>query len=162
MKDISIRNINEQDVPAVACLLRQLAVEFIVPELTPEAGRYFLEQNDEAALRSKLAQGFVYHVAVCEGKIAGFIGMRGRSHVFHMFVGSAWQRRGLARALWDHARQLAQEDGHDGVFTVNASNFAVPVYAAMGFAATAAMQCANGVLFNPMRYGPADPALAGS
>lgn len=157
MSDITIRPIEQRDAPAVASLLHALAVEFIVPGMAPEAGQYFLEQHDEAALHARLAQDFVYHVAECDGEIAGFIGVRGRTHVFHLFVGRAWHKRGLARALWDHARSVAQQDEHDGAFTVNSSTYAVAAYTAMGFVATAPMQCVNGVTFHPMRYAPANP-----
>lgn len=48
------------------------------------------------------------------------------------------------------ARRVACEGGQAGVRTVNASNYAVPVYEALGFVRTAPMQCKNGVYFNPM------------
>jgi len=40
--------------------------------------------------------------------------------------------------------------GHPGMFTVNASNHAVPFYEALGFVRTAPMQVAR-VPYNPMR-----------
>jgi hypothetical protein len=39
---------------------------------------------------------------------------------------------------------------HSGVFTVNASNYAVPLYEALGFERTAPMQVSV-VRYNPMR-----------
>jgi GNAT superfamily N-acetyltransferase len=157
MNSISIRNLDSCVLPAVATLLHKLATDFIVPELTPDAGRYFLKENDESSLRARIAQGFVYHVLECDGEIGGFIGMRGHTHVFHLFVDVGRQKRGFARALWEHARRAALGDDHEGVFTVNSSNFAVPVYAALGFVPTAPMQSMNGVLFNPMRWTPTVP-----
>jgi GNAT superfamily N-acetyltransferase len=94
--------------------------------------------------------GHVYHLAESDGEIAGFIAIRERKHVFHMFVGANWQRQGIGRKLWEAARAVAIENGGNGAFTVNASNFAVPMYEALGFARTAPMQCVKGLFFNPM------------
>lgn len=145
-----IRPIEDQDIAAVAHLLKALARQFIVHESTPEGAATFLSENDEAAIRRYIARGHVYHVAVSDGAIAGFISVRERSHLFHMFVGVDWQRQGVGRQLWEVARAAATASGGNGSFTVNASNFAVPVYEAMGFVRTAPMQSLKGLFFNPM------------
>lgn len=146
-----IRPIEDQDVPAVASLFKVLARRFIVHESTPEGAATFLRENDEAAIRRYIALGHVYHVAVADGDLAGFIAVRERSHLFHMFVGVDWQRQGLGRRLWEVARAAAIAGGGSGSFTVNASNFAVPVYEAMGFVRTAPTQSLKGLFFNPMK-----------
>ena len=145
-----IRPIEDKDVPAVARLLRVLARQFIVHESTPEGAATFLRENDEEATRRYIAIGHVYHVAEVDGEIAGFIAVRECNHLFHMFVGVKWQRQGAGRKLWDVARETAIAGGGSGGFTVNASNFAVPVYEAMGFVRTAPMQSLKGLYFNPM------------
>lgn len=145
-----IRLMEEADIPAAARLLRELAMEFIVHESPPEGAATFLRDNDEAGLRGYLAQGYVYHVAVIDGELAGFIAVRERSHLFQLFVGKRWHRQGVARRLWETARSVACEGGHPGVRTVNASNYAVPVYEALGFVRAAPTQYRKGVFYNPM------------
>lgn len=149
--NMQIRPIEEGDVVQVARLLRELSIEFIVHESTPEGAATFLRENDEAAIRRYTEIGHVYHVAEADGKIAGFIGVRDCSHLFHMFVGVKWQGKGVARKLWEVARAKAIESGGSGAFTVNSSNFALPVYEAMGFVRTAPMQCVKGLYFTPMQ-----------
>lgn len=138
-------------VPAMAALLRSLALEFIVHESTPAGAAAFLAENDENGVRGYLARGHVYHVALEQGQLAGFIAIRDNSHVFHLFVGTAWQRRGLARRLWQVARAAAIARGGDGNFTVNASNYALAAYEAFGFARLGPTRCVKGLYFNPMR-----------
>jgi GNAT superfamily N-acetyltransferase len=145
-----IRQLEPTEIPAAAALLRQAALDFILPESTPEGAEHFLADNDEAGLRARLAAGFVYHVAIADGELAGFIGMRERSHVFHLFVDRRWHRRGIARRLWEAGRGAALGAGHPGVFTVNASNHAVPFYEALGFVRAAPTQVRQ-VIYNPMR-----------
>ncbi|MES2759780.1 MAG: GNAT family N-acetyltransferase [Pseudomonadota bacterium] len=148
---MEIRPIEEGDLPQVARLLRELSIKFIVHESTPEGAATFLRENDEAAIRRYIEIGHVYHVAQIDGEIAGFIAVRDRSHLFHMFVGMKWQGQGVARRLWEVARMHAIDSGGSGVFTVNSSNYALPVYEAMGFVRTAPMQCVKGLYFNPMK-----------
>lgn len=145
-----IRPIQDEDLPKVAGLLKALTIEFIVHESTPEGAATVLRENNEEGIRRHIESGFVYHVADVDGDIVGFAGMRERSHLFHMFVHRDWHRQGVARRLWEVARAAAIEAGGSGNFTVNASNYAVPVYEAMGFVRTAPTQFAKGMYFNPM------------
>ena len=151
---MQIRPFDAPDLVACARLLRAAAIEFIVHESPPEGACTFLRENDEDGIRGYVAAGHVYHVAEDGGEIAGFIAIRDDSHVFHLFVDKRWHGQGLARRLWEAARAATLARGGSGVFTVNSSNHAVPVYAAFGFARTAPTQCVKGLYFNPMRLTP--------
>ncbi|ATQ77575.1 GNAT family N-acetyltransferase [Massilia violaceinigra] len=146
-----IRPIEPSDIPAVVALFRALATEFIVHESPPEVVATFLRDNDEQGFQGFLAKGYVYHVAEIDGELAGFIAVRERRHLYHMFVGKNFHGRGVARAMWDVARREAIDGGGDGSFTVNSSNYALPVYQAMGFERASPMQSVNGLHFNPMK-----------
>lgn len=145
-----IRPLQDRDIPQLARLFRVLALEFIVHESPPEGAATFLRENDAEAIRGYVARGMVYHVAEAGPELAGFIAMRERSHLFHLFVDQRWQRQGIARRLWKVAQARALEGGPLQAFTVNSSNYALPVYEALGFVRTAPMQCAKGLYFNPM------------
>lgn len=145
-----IRFLVPTDIPAAAALLRRAAEEFILHESTPLDAAVFLAEQGEEGMRSFLAKGFIYHVADVDGELAGFIAIRERSHVYSLYVDKRFHRRGIARALWDAAREAAIGPGHPGFFTVNASNHALPFYASLGFVPTAPTQ-AGIVRYNPMR-----------
>ncbi|MEO7495176.1 MAG: GNAT family N-acetyltransferase [Massilia sp.] len=149
-----IRQLQDSDVPAVASLLRQQALDFILHESTPEGRATFLRENDEEGIRRLLGAGMCYHVAIEDEALVGFVAVRDAHHLFHMFVDARWHRRGVGRRLWEVARKAALEAGGGGEFTVNASNYAVPVYEALGFTRSAPTQCAKGLLYNPMRILP--------
>lgn len=151
-----IRPLVHADIPAVSALLQSLAREYIVHESPPEGAATFLAENDELGVRGFVARGHAYHVAIVDGELAGFIAVRDNSHLFHLFVGRQWHGRGIARRLWDVARAAAVARGGDGVFTVNSSNHAVPVYEAFGFVRVGPTQCSKGLFYNPMRLGGAD------
>jgi GNAT superfamily N-acetyltransferase len=145
-----IRALVPADIPAAAALLRRAAEEFILHESTPAGAAAFLAEQGEEGMRGFLAQGFVYHVAEVDGTLAGFIAIRERSHVYSLYVDQRFQRRGIARRLWETARDAAIGSDHPGAFTVNASNHAVPFYASLGFVPAAPTQY-RVVHYNPMR-----------
>lgn len=145
-----IRPLADSDIPQVARLFLVLAREFIVHESPPEGASTFLRENDEEAIRVHVGRGMVYHVALEGAELAGFIAMRERSHLFHLFVDQRYQRQGVARRLWEVAQARALEGGPLQAFTVNASNYALPVYESFGFVRTAPTQCVKGLYFNPM------------
>lgn len=148
---MKIRLIDDADISAVAQLLRSLAEEFFLNESEADAASAFAREHNEDGIGRLIHAGMVYHVAEINGQIAGFIAVRDNKHVFHMFVDKAHHGQGIARAMWDAARTRAIEVGNPGVFTVNSSNFAVPVYEAFGFVRTAPTQCTNGIYYNPMQ-----------
>ena len=154
-----LREMNDADIGPVARLLEVLAREYFLGACSPEQASTFVRDNDAAALRRLVAEGYVYHVAEMDGQLAGFIAVRERRHVYHLFVAAQCQRRGIGRALWEHARAAAMAAGAEGVFTVNASNYAVPMYESLGFVRAAPMQCKNGLEFNPMVFGQSTASL---
>jgi GNAT superfamily N-acetyltransferase len=150
----------DADIPAAARLLREQAREFIVHEFSVEAACTFLRENDEDGIRGYVARGHVYHVADTGTELAGFIAMRDGSHLFHLFVARHWHRQGVARRLWDVARAAALAAGNTGVFTVNSSKVARPVYEAFGFVPSAPLQCQRGIWFQPMQLTLANGSVA--
>lgn len=152
---MEIRQASVADAKAIAALIHDTALQFITPELSPEATAYFLQANNEAAVAGFIQQGFIYFVAEHEDiagvKLMGCIGMRNLSHIYHLFVAEVWQGQGFGRRLWQHAMAYCVERGNPDVFTVNSSNHAVAMYQALGFVATHPMQQLNGVRFNPMQ-----------
>lgn len=111
----------------------------------------FLASVAAVAQRSYLASDrYSYTVAEYGLRLVGIIAMRDRTHLFHLFVAREHQRRGLARRLWMVAKKALASDGDVGVFTVNASLSAVPVYRSFGFVSCGDPISQHGISFLPM------------
>ena len=132
-------------------MLRGLAEEFITHEGGVDAPELFAREYDADGLRRLIGGGVVYHIAEQDGAIVGFLAIRECKHLFHMFVDKRHHRQGIATALWAAAREQALDTGNSGVFTVNSSNYAVPVYKALGFVRTEPMQFKSGIYYNPIK-----------
>lgn len=93
---------------------------------------------------------YAHHLYFSGSILAGVIVMRDRTHVHHLFVDPAFQRKGIASQLWRRARDEALDPGVAKVFSVRSSVLAVPVYARFGFLPVGGLIEKDGLTFAPM------------
>ena len=153
-----IRKANIIDADAISRVLSVLAEKFIIPDFGSEGRQRLLASMSRAIIAENINGGFRYHVAESQNDIVGVVGTSDDSHVYHLFVAESRQGRGLARRLWQTAMQDCLLRGNPGVFTVNSSLKAQPVYERFGFTAQSGPVTKDGVIFVPMRLevSPAD------
>lgn len=148
-----IREASASDAAAISRLVTGLAHFFVADPTSPDVATFMAGLAPDAYAQRIESPGFRHHVAEDSAGPCGVIAMRDGSHLYHLFVRADAHGRGIARALWEHARGLS---GHSS-FTVNSSLYAVAVYERLGFVAKAPPQAADGLVFVPMGYGPSDP-----
>jgi GNAT superfamily N-acetyltransferase len=68
-----------------------------------------------------------------------------------MFVDEEYQNQGIARKLWQVALEYCLSKGNPGIFTVNSSKYALPVYKKLGFIPQSESQERNDVIYVPMK-----------
>ncbi len=147
---MQLRPATPDDAPAISALIHSHLGELTISGTRAGAER-FLEFVTPAAIRGYLeSPQFRYAAASADGALAGVVAIRNGTHLYHLFVQAQWQRQGLGRRLWAHARE-ALIDADAGVLTVNASANAVAVYQALGFQVHGARVEQHGVAFIPMR-----------
>lgn len=140
-----------EDADAITALIHCFAHEFLA---TPggKGAEGFFESVSAAAVRGYIPDPrYQYHLAFEDNVLAGFIALRDRSHLCHLFVARDFQRRGLARQLWQTAKTATAALGTIDAFTVNSSPFAQPVYERFGFVKTGPQVEMHGICFVPMR-----------
>ena len=149
--EIEFRAGSPADAEAIADLIASFQSE-LTDDASGAGAEDFLASVSLQSERNYLASDrYRYLLAFAGSHLAGFIAIRDRSHLFHLFVERAHQRQGIARIMWEHAlRELCVPNG-DGAFTVNSSLQAVPVYQAFGFTAAGPAQRKHGISFVPMR-----------
>jgi GNAT superfamily N-acetyltransferase len=115
------------------------------------AEQYLASVSEQAERQYLESPRYSYLIAEAEGNLIGFIAIRDKTHLFHLFVASEHQRKGVARALWRKARDQALDVLGVSEFTVNSSMNAVPTYKSFGFIPVGAEVGAHGIAFLPMR-----------
>jgi len=148
---MDIRPATLDDSENISKLISRLSEKFIAHEFTRAGAQELLNSMTPRAIEKYIRSGYEYHVAEVDGRVAGVIAMRDNSHLYHLFVAEEFQNRGIAGRLWRVARESCLAKGNPGVFTVNASKYAQPVYEKFGFIAQSDPQEKNGVIFIPMK-----------
>ncbi|MEO6626612.1 MAG: GNAT family N-acetyltransferase [Burkholderiaceae bacterium] len=155
-----LRPATVDDAPAISALI-QCNLAHLTIDPSGMGAERFLEFVTPQAIRAYVElPSFRYVVAMADDCLAGVVAIRNGTHLHHLFVQPQWQRRGLGRRLWAHARQ-SLVNVHAGALTVNSSANAVPVYQAFGFQESGPRVEEHGVAFIPMRLvvrqPPGDP-----
>lgn len=149
---LRIREATGDDAPAISALALSLARFFLADPEDPGAAESFFRTLAPEAIAASLAGGrFRYHLAEVDGALAGVVGMRDHSHLFHLFVAEPFHRRGIGRRLWEAARDAALAAGNPGRFTVNSSLSALEVYRGFGFQPAGEPLRKDGIAFVPMQ-----------
>lgn len=144
---VFIRPAQIADADAISRLVMALAPDFLDSPETPELAPFVVSLMPAATTERLESEQFRYFLAEDVAGLCGVVALRDDSHLYHLFVRADAQGRGIARALWEHAR--VQSASH--TFTVNASMRAVTVYQRLGFVASDAAQRLNGLAYVPMQ-----------
>ena len=139
------------DAEAIAGLIASFQSELTDDPSGAGAEGYLASVSVDAEREYLASERYQYLLAYSDSQLAGLIAIRDGSHLFHLFVERSYQRRGIARRLWEQALEKLCAPGSDGGLTVNSSLSAVPVYQAFGFVPTGSTQSMHGISFLPMR-----------
>ena len=139
-----IRSGNPGDANAIASLIASFQAILTLEPSGAGAEQYLASVSEDAERRYLESPRYAYLIAELEGQMVGLVAMRDQKHLFHLFVAAAYQRIGIAGALWERARKLSLRAGPIAEFTVNSSLNAVPVYRSFGFLPVGAVMQEHG------------------
>ena len=148
---MTIRSATPADARPLAKLIASFQPTLTLDPSGVGAEQYLASVSEEAERQYLESPRYTYFVTEHEGEVVGFIAMRDRTHLFHLFVAAEYQGQGIAGSLWRHAREDSVRGGEPSVFTVNSSLNAVVVYERFGFVRSGAEVQAHGIAFLAMR-----------
>ncbi len=147
-----IRQAQREDASAISVLAVKLTVKYIAPEFPDVAAKALVQSMSSEMIARNIENDCVYHLAVHEDEVIGLIGVKSNTHLYHLFVGDSHQRKGIAKQLWEVAKNHCFESGNKERITVNASLYAKAVYEKLGFVTASGLQERNGVTTVAMEY----------
>jgi len=148
---LDIREATAEDADSISALCCELSAKFITHEFTAVGVTHLLASMQSESIEKYIRSGFKYHVAVIDNQVVGVVGIRDNSHLYHLFVAEKYQRKGIAKKLWQLAMDACLSRGSTGEFTVNSSEYARGVYEQLGFIALSGPEEKNGVVYIPMK-----------
>ncbi|TQV88366.1 GNAT family N-acetyltransferase [Aliikangiella coralliicola] len=152
ISEIKIRKARLEDAAAISSLIIPLLKKYVSHEFTPQAQITMLNTMSESKIAENISRDFEYYLAEYGPKeaspaiLAGVIGMKGKDHLFHLFVAERFHRAGIGNKLWHF--MLSQNN--ESQFTVYSSRFAVAFYQKLGFQSIGEPMKEGGVLCYPM------------
>ena len=150
----SIRHGVPSDATAIGTLVcSHVAASLVDPE-GAEAQRFYATMSPSEVEKKMTRPNLFYVVAEIDSTVQGMILIRDNCHVGQFFVREAHQGKGLGSALWQFAVANAKRRGGTGLFTVNSSFYAEPIYRRFGFFPTGGPDVMQGFKFIPMQKEP--------
>ncbi|GAA0722541.1 GNAT family N-acetyltransferase [Dokdonella soli] len=149
---IAIRLAGVADAAAISALISRLTREYVLPDQPEPAAETLRAWMAPDAVAARIAAGHRHHLAEIGSALAGVVATRDNAHMHLLFVDTPFQRRGLARTLWQSALAACVEAARPERITVNASAFAVPMYLRLGFEVVQPERSENDIVSTPMVF----------
>ncbi len=148
----TIKRLTErEEINAAFKLAEDVFMQFEAPVFSKRGTDSFLEYLWGEQIRQMLSEGsFAVWGCYCKDTLIGMMALRGGEHISLAFVRADFHRKGAGRMLYSAAKKHALETGGKAI-TVNASDFGIPFYRAVGFKETDMQLMADGILYTPMR-----------
>lgn len=143
-----IRALEVNDLPDAIKLIETVFMAFEAPDYDVEGVEEFMSFIQLKSLAEKITCGKLRAWGCYDNhRLIGVIAMRLPSHIALLFVDADYHRQGIARALFNAAK-----NDYPTTITVNSSPYAETVYEKLGFTKISDVQKINGMLFIPMTY----------
>jgi GNAT superfamily N-acetyltransferase len=141
-----IRKARLTDAKALAKLVYSLSHYYLQRD-TDQLPDWFLKPLTEKSFNARLMSDN-YTTLLCEddGKMVGYVSIRGGNYLHHLFVHEEYQGKGLGRQLWNTIRGLCPSEE----YLLRSSMHAVPVFEKFGFEESGDVSEKEGIQFQPM------------
>ena len=146
---------NNAEINSAFHLAEKVFMEFEAPTFTQRGIDSFLDFLWGKRVREMIKDGD-FKVWVCyaqnafaEEELVGMLALREGCHISLAFIRGDFHRQGIGRMLYDLAKKYALAMGTE-IITVNASDYGIPFYRAMGFRETDMQLDSDGILYTPM------------
>lgn len=151
MTSTTIRKATVSDSHIISQLISSNAQSLLQDDFEDDGLNFFLNAVKKTSIKEYMEQGFAYWVAEINDEIVGVVAVKDFSHLFHLFVDKAHHKKGIAKQLWQEVLKYSLANDNNGMFTLNSTSYALPVYQNWGFVTTDEEQMRHGIRFTPMK-----------
>ncbi len=130
----TLRSASQSDAEALSALVRESFLALAAADWDEPAVARFLSESEPPRLAAAIASSFLACAGYVGDELAGLVLMPRPALLGMLFVAPSHVGKGVARALWEHARAEVELRAPE-VKTVelNSTPFALPAYRALGF-----------------------------
>ncbi len=143
---MSIRKAEISDAAKIKDLVSSLS-HFYLKDKYGSLPPWFSETLEISEFQTRLSNTeFINFVYLVNNSIIGYISVKGKSHLYHLFVSEEYQGKGISKRLWSHAMSTLGSS----IYSVRSSIYAIPVYESFGFKISEVASTKDGIGFQPM------------
>lgn len=145
-KTMNIRSAREDDAIKIRELVSRLSHFYLSDdetELPKWLASTFVIEEFRKRLTSDLFTNIVYEY---NKNIIGYISIKNKNHIYHLFVSQEHQRKGIAKALWKKALNSFNTEK----YSVRSSLYAIPIYESFGFVKSSPIEIKDKLKFQAM------------
>lgn len=143
---MDIREARAEDAKQIQSIVVSLS-HFYLENSSDELPTWFSNTLQESEFKRRLSSDdFTNFVYVSNNIIVGYISVKNRKHLYHLFVSENHQGKGISKQLWQYANSMLG----NSIDTVRSSIFAIPIYKKFGFKESSSPQVKDGIGFQPM------------
>lgn len=148
---LTVKKITEEtDFQAALKLAENVFMQFEAPTFSKRGVESFLSFIWGERVRGMFSDGsFAVWGCYYGDELVGMLALRDCEHISLAFVRADFHRQGVGRMLYAAAKAEAGSHGIRRI-TVNASDYGIPFYRAMGFRETDMRLLSDGILYTPM------------
>ncbi|MGC0882458.1 GNAT family N-acetyltransferase [Pantoea agglomerans] len=144
-KRMEIRAALESDAAGISELIQLVSMQCNFSETEP-CPQWFIDSIKPDALQPLIvSDDYIWLIAVERGEVTGVLTLFEGNLVKYLFVHPKFQRKGVARALWQRAIPELRSE-----ISVRSSLFAIPFYEKREFKKVGEVKFFNGVSFQTM------------
>ena len=137
---MEIRDAIASDAKSISKLIHEVSVQCNFSEMEP-CPQWFIESIKPDVLQPLIvSDDYLWLIAVEKGEVTGVLTVFEGNLVKYLFVQPKFQRKGVARALWQRVTPALRSE-----ISVRSSLFAVPFYEKKGFKKVGEVKFFNGV-----------------
>jgi GNAT superfamily N-acetyltransferase len=142
---MEIRAAFESDAAGISELIQLVSVQCNFSETEP-CPQWFIDSTKPDVLQPLIvSDDYLWLIAVERGEVTGVLTLFEGNLVKYLFVHPKFQRKGVARALWQRAIPELRSE-----ISVRSSLFAIPFYEKREFKKVGEVKFFNGVSFQTM------------
>ena len=132
-----------------ATRLSQITNELTSYIFEKEVPKWFEDELLEESFKERiLSDEYEHFVYVQENEIVGFIAIKNKNRLFHLFVDEKYHKKGIAKELWNYVKEHYDVSN----ISVNASLYAIKTYESFGFKVSGVQSKYLGLKYQPMSY----------
>ena len=150
---MEIIKLQKSDIKNALELIWLVFQEFEAPDYSGQGVTTFKDFIFYDSIIEKVDKGeLTFWGCFMYNNLTGVIVIRGINHICMLFVKKEYQRKCIARKLFQTVVEYCKTDDSINNITVNSSPYAVAVYKNIGFKETNTEQTVDGIRFTSMEY----------